>query len=98
MIVTELSPLPCHETQVSSAKVQTGCWVGVEASGRGCTAAKANNSRINGQNLNRATKLSQHVRVLAAKLKDLSSVPRIHIVNRTDLHRLSPGLHKYAMS
>lgn len=66
-------------------------------SGRGSTAAKANNSRINEQNLNRATKLSQHVRVLAAKLKDISSVPRMHMVDRSYLQRLSPDLHKHAM-
>lgn len=98
MIVTELSPLPCHENTGILCESTNRVLGRSGASGRGSTAAKTNNSRINGQNLNRATKLSQHVRVLAAKLKDLSSVPRIHMVNRTDLHRLSPDLHKYAMS
>lgn len=48
----------------------------------------------NRQNLNKATKLAQHVRALAAKM---SSIPRPHMVERTDLHRLSPCLCRYAM-
>lgn len=61
------------------------------------TVHRSNSKQLKSrQNLNKATELAQHVRALATEL-DVSSLPRPHMVERTDLRRLSPCLHKHAM-
>lgn len=97
---TDLSPWPCHEGRVastqasseSSDRVVGGCEIsGPKDTGRGSGVladSLQQQQDKDRQNPNKASKLAQDVRVLAAKL--VSSVPRLHTVERAGLSQKHP--------